>query len=238
MKDFIRSEKAVSEAIGFVLTFGIVILATAVVFVAGTPLLDRTERAMHFQEMEQSFFLLSQNIDKVGFDRAPVRNTEMKIKGGSLSILQGSSKITVNDTTYTLGSVEYSYEDKIIAYEDGGIWTKYPGGNVIMVSKPAFSVGNVTTIPAIELLGDDSIGGEGIVRISASGYTSSINNVIPVNGNISIEIKSSYYKGWANYLAEIGATNITTDDANSSVSSIITTKAVNVDSNQLQIKIL
>ncbi|MCX9010353.1 MAG: hypothetical protein OIN66_04440 [Candidatus Methanoperedens sp.] len=237
MKNLIQSESAVSESISFVLTLGIVILSSALVYFGGAPILDKSEKTTHFQEMENSFSYLSENIDKVGSDRAPIRTTELKIKGGSLTVAH-DSMITVGGIPYALGSVEYIYEGKTIAYENGGIWTKYPEGAVIMVSKPSFSTGNVTTIPALELIGDYLISGEGIMRINAKTLSSSLLSINAVNGNVSVVINSSYYRGWAEYLEDIGAKDIAIDSANTTVSSNITTEVVNVDSSKIITKIL
>ncbi|VVB87815.1 Uncharacterised protein [uncultured archaeon] len=237
MKNFINSDSAVSESISFVLTLGIVIISSALVYFAGAPMLDKSEKNTHFQEMENSFSFLAENIDKVGSDRAPIRTTELKIKGGSMTIAHDST-ITVGDFTYELGSVEYIYEGKTIAYEDGGIWTKYPDGAVVMVSRPSFSTGNVTTIPALELVGDYWVSGEGIVRINAKTLSSSLYSIDADNGSVSVVINSSYYKGWAEYLNDIGAKNVTTDDASTTVSSNFTTDVVNVDNNQIITQIL
>jgi hypothetical protein len=230
MKNFIKSENAVSESLGFALTLGILIVSSALVYYGGVPILEKSEKTTHFQEMEKSFILLSQNIDKVALDRAPIRNTELKIKDGTMSVSH-NSVITVGGFSYEIGSIEYTYDDRTVAYENGGVFTKYPGGEVVMVSKPRFSVGAVTTIPAIGLIGESWISGEGIIRIKSNSYSSSLQPV--ANGTVSLVIQSSYYKGWAEYLKVIGASNVSSDDAGKSVSSNITSSTVNVDSDEI-----
>jgi hypothetical protein len=214
------------------LTLAIVLISSTLVYYSGAPILDTAEKNTHFQEMENSFAYLSQNIDKVGYERAPIRITELKIKGGILTVAH-NSVITIGGIPYSLGSVEYLFEDKTLAYENTGIWVKYPNGAVIMVSKPSFSTGNITTIPAMELLGEHGTGGEGNIRINSRMYSSSQNTVDAQNGNISVEITSSYYRGWEEYLEDIGAKDIEVDDANTTVRSNVTAKLVNIDSNQI-----
>ena len=232
MKEFIKSESAVSEALGFILTLGIILLSSSIVYFAGSPIVDKSEKSTHFQEMEKGFIFLSANIDKVGFDSAPIRNTELKIKGGSL-VVSRDSLMTVGGVAYNLGSIEYIFEGKSIAYENGGIWIKYPEGEVVMASEPPLSIGNVTTLPIFELMGDAFIGGEGIIRIHTKSYYSSLIPVNPVNGNVSVVINSSYYKGWAEYLEGAGASDISVDDANTTVSLNITANTVNLDRSQI-----
>jgi len=237
MKNLIESESAVSESVSFILTMGIVILSSALIYYSSAPILDKSEKNAHFQEMENSFSYLSQNIDKVGYEKAPIRITELQIKGGTLTIAH-NSVITIGGIPYSLGSLEYIFEDKTLAYENTGIWVKYPNGAVIILSKPSFSAGNITTIPAMELLGDYWTGGEGSIRINSKIYSSSINTVNAENGSVSVEINSSYYRGWEEYLEEIGARDIEVDDANTTVKSNLTVSLVNIDSNQIITELL
>jgi hypothetical protein len=245
MKKFIQSESAVSESLSFALTLGIVLVSTALVFYGGVPIVEQSQKTTHFIEMERSFIFLSQNIDKVARESTPVRNTELKIKGGNFRISHDSS-ISVGDYNYELGSIEYYYDDKTVAYENGGIFTKYPAGEVVMVSRPTFSLGSVTgvsTIPALELVGESEISGDGVLRInSIHSTTSSPLQLIPRgDGNVSLIIKSNYYQGWAEYLNEI--VNKTSgfcfepDYLNSSIECSISSNFLNVDSDMILIKI-
>ena len=237
MKRFIKSEIAVSEAVGFIMTLGIVIISTALVYYAGAPMLEKTEKNAHFLEMEKGFIFLSGNIEKVGFGRAPIRNTELKILGGAI-VEAHDSMITIGDLSFALGSIEYRYEDKVIAYENGGIWIKHPGGEVTMVSQPMFSTGNLTTIPVLELLGDYYVAGEGGIRINSRILSSQLYSIPIENGNVTVIVKSSYYMGWKEYLEKIGAKDVVIDDAGSTVTTNFTADMVNIDHNRIIIKIL
>ncbi len=237
MKKFIKSDIAVSEAVGFIQTLAIVLISTAIVYYAGSPILEKTEKNAHFLEMEKGFIFLAGNIEKVGFDRAPIRNTELKIMRGAMTVAHDSI-MTVGDDPYALGSIEYRFEDKVIAYENGGIWIKHPGGEVIIVSQPRFSIGNLSTIPALELLGDYYIAGEGGIRINSKISTSDLNPVPGENGSIWVNVTSSYYRGWEEYLTSIGGRDVNTDDLNNTVAANFATDIVNVDHNRINIKIL
>jgi hypothetical protein len=237
MKKFLRSDIAVSEAVGFILTLAIVIISTAIVYYAGAPMIEMAEKNAHFLEMEKGFIFLAGNIEKVGFDRAPIRNTELNIMGGAM-VVAHDSMITIGGTPFALGSVEYRYEDKVIAYENGGIWIKHPGGEVTIVSQPRFSAGNLTTIPVLELLGDYYVAGEGGIRIDSRILSSDLYPIPAENGSVSVIVKSSYYKGWKEYLERIGARDVVIDDAGTTVTTNFTADMVNVDHNRIIIKIL
>ncbi len=239
MKKFIHSDIAVSEAVSFIQTLAIVIISTAIVIVAGYPMLDKAQMNAHFQEMETAFIFLAQNIDSIGYDRAPIRDTELKIKGGAMKISH-DSQILIGGEAFFMGTVEYIFDEKTIAYENGGIWTKYPAGEVVMLSKPRFSTGNITTIPVMEILGEDYAAGEGILRIDSRIDSTELKPIEVVNNtnNFSIEINSSYYRGWNEYLIGIGAVIEMLDDANTTVIANLTANNVSVDHNVIRIKIL
>ena len=237
MRDLIKSERAASEALSFLLMLGILLASGAGIFIAGKPLIENSQRYIHFLEMDESFVLLAQNLDKVGYDRGPVRVTELKEKGGTISIVQGSI-MTVDGTPFPMNSLEYTYENKTVAYENGGIWTKYPNGAVIVTGKPRITIGNVTAITIIELMGDDSIGGEGLFRVSAKIYFSKFIPIMPSGSTVQLSIKSNYYSGWADYLAEEGASDISLDHANQTVNANITVNTLNVNRNQVLVNIL
>jgi hypothetical protein len=241
LKNIIHSENAVSEAIGFILTLGIVLLASGIVYAGGLPILQQSMDSTHFMEMEESFLLLAQNINEVAYERGPVRSTELKILQGSMSFNHDSSmQITVNDSVYTymMGSVEYYLDNKIVAYENGGVWVKYET-NTIMRSKPQMSYSNVTTIPIIEILGDYSKAGEGSTRIRAKYSEASSTYFINATGYESnINITSSFYEGWATFLEDdLGAHDVIVDGASQTVSANITSSFIYVDLNRLDMEI-
>jgi len=196
LRTFLISETGVSEAIGFILTLGIVLLASGLVYAGGLPILQQSMDSTHFMEMEESFLLLAQNINEVAYERGSVRSTELKTLEGSMSLNHDSYlEITVNDSVYTynMGSVEYYLDNKTIAYENGGVWVKYRN-STIMKSKPQISYSNVTTIPVIEILGDYSKAGEGSTRIRAKYSETSSTYFINATGYESnINITSSFY---------------------------------------------
>lgn len=239
MRNFISSEIAVSEAVSFIQTLAIVIISTAIVIAAGYPMLNKAQTNAHFQEMETAFIFLAQNIDSIGYDRAPIRDTELKIKGGAMKVSH-DSQIYIGGIAFFMGSVEYIFDEKTIAYENGGVWTKYPGGEVVVLSKPQFSTGNSTTIPVMEILGEGFTAGEGGLRIDSRIDSTELIPIEAANNsnNFSIEINSTYYMGWKEYLTGIGAVIQNVDVANTTVTANLTANNVSVDRNIIRIKLL
>lgn len=242
MKNLTRSETAVSEALGFILTLGILLMASGIVYLGGISILQNSMDASHFQEMEESFLLLGQNMNEVAYERAPIRTTELKIFQGSMSIQHDSHmRVVVNGTnvTYRMGSIEYHLDDQVIAYENGGIWTKYKNNETIMKSKPNINHANITTIPIVELLGSYSKGGKGTVRIRASHSDSSSLHFINSTGyDATVIITSNYYKGWESYLKDdVCAKDIVVDHSNRTVTANLTASYIYIDANRLDMEI-
>ncbi len=193
MDNLIKSESAASGPIGFVLIFSIILISIGMVYVGGEPVLENTQENTHFIQMEQSFVLFSDNVNKVGFERAPIRNTELKIKGGTLSISH-NSWIAINGTRFDLGSIEYEFGDKTLAYENGGVWTKYSDGT-------GAGTGSIyLKSNALPLIIYPNI-----------SWSDDLRN--PLFGKqIKIRLQSEYYKPWAEYIKErTGVATLTND---------------------------
>ena len=242
MKNLIKSQTAVSEAVGFILTLAIVILASGMVYASGLPILQHSMDVSHFMEMQESFSLLGQNINEVVYERAPVRSTELKIIGGAMSIQHDSSiQVVVNETlyTYNMGSVEYFQDHQITAYENGAVWTKYSNNDTIMIVKPLINYGNVTTIPVVELLGDASKAGEGTARIRAARSDSSSTYFInATDQNTTIIVQSNFYRAWKRYFEDnLGADEVIVDDTNRTVTGNLTTSYIYMDINRIDMEI-
>lgn len=126
----------------------------------------------------------------------------------------------------SLGSIEYSLDDRIIAYEGGGVWSKYPTGSTIMISPPEFHYnGETLTLPLMKINGRSGVSGTGDVGVSISSNnmplvlfpntTMAVNRVNPLEADkVIIYIKSEYYDAWANYANSQTYTNATVDVAN------------------------
>ena len=218
-----NNEEAVSEVIGFIYIFGIVILSMSIIFVFGYPMLQSSMDQSIFESTTQSFIVLQSDMKMVGFDQVPVKTMKMQLNGATLSVTRNSNiTIDINgipqsDVSGEIGDIEYLKNDKSITFENGGVWKKYPDGT-IMVSNPRIYMGNdkntnYTTIGIISVNGESSTGGEGIAILNMKYNNSSLyESDNPVN--VSISINSSYKSDWEKYLESIGfSAAISTDSS-------------------------
>lgn len=126
----------------------------------------------------------------------------------------------------SMGSVRYYSGDRVIAYEGGGVWSRYPDGGTIMTSPPEFHYnGETMTLPIMKVIGNDSIGGSSDINIKVNSANTPVilypdtstnaNFTNPLDCNkILIYIQSDFYDGWAEYAETLTSTTATLDHGN------------------------
>jgi hypothetical protein len=129
----------------------------------------------------------------------------------------------------SMGKVRYYSGDRIIAYEGGGVWSRYPSGGTVMISPPEFHYnGETLTLPIMKISGDGSIGGSTNANINVRSsntpavlypntdpITGSANFTNPLNcDKIFIYITSEFYDGWAEYAETLTSTTAILDHKN------------------------
>ncbi|WP_406655744.1 hypothetical protein V7O62_08100 [Methanolobus sp. ZRKC2] len=126
----------------------------------------------------------------------------------------------------SMGKIVYTSGERIIAYEGGGVWSKYPTGGTVMISPPEFHFnGETLTIPIMKITGNTSVSGSTNAAISVAStsdpdilFPNSTKNSLFVNplkaDKIIIYIQSDYYDGWAEYAETLITTTATLDDEN------------------------
>jgi len=205
-----RNDDAVSEVIGFIYIFAIVVLAIGFIYATGYPTLQSSMDASIFENAEQSFVVLQSNMKMVSLSQVPVKNLILKLHDATISITS-ESDITIeydsNILYYPTGEIEYSKDNKVITYQNGGVWKSYPIGQ-IMVTHPYIYTStmnntNITTISVVSINGNTSVGGRGIVTLNMQHNTSTLTTTsTPVN--VTLKINSTYAPLWENYLESIG----------------------------------
>ena len=217
-KNFLKSESAVSEVVGFIFVFSIVMLAISVIYAVGYPAIQSSKENTQFQNMEQSFMVLQSNINTVAFGQAPGRTLETSLGGGSIAVNSSKGFIIVKNGAEwysgTIGAIEYEKEGRRIAYEGGGVWKKYPAGAALKVSGPRIFVqdtsdGNRTVFVSIINIssekGISSVGGEGTASVTVRSKPSTypLNISYSNSDNVIIIVTSDYADAWKRYFDDI-----------------------------------
>jgi len=257
-KNFIKSDSAVSEVVGFILVFSIIMLAIGVIYAVGYPSIQSSKENTQFQNMEQSFMVLQSDIKMVAFDQAPVKTLKTSLGGGAITVYPDAGWINVSTTAgggdvirnVTIGAIEYEKNGRSIAYEGGGVWEKYPSGAALKLSEPRIFVHNTSTgnrrtvfVSIINISsekGISSVGGEGtasvVVRLNNRSSSPYINSTSAPE-NVTIVVTSDYADAWGRYFDDdIKADSVNTTGANK-VTAIISYNTLIVNEHVIEVEV-
>lgn len=220
---FTDSEKADAELVGHIIILAITIIGISMIALVGVPAIYTFQDMATVRNAEQTYTMLDSLASKVALGEATVQSIDIDLKGGSVSLIPNSSsqpsyilfelKNGSNTTSMSvpMGKILYRLGERDVAYEGGGVWTKYPSGSV-MLSPPEFNFNGVTlTFPIVNVSGNFSAGGKGTASLKIEKKNSTNNAKIiyptaayqnPLDQNItkvSITIKSEYYDAWADF---------------------------------------
>jgi len=84
---------AVSESIGFMLIFGIVIAGIALVVLYGYPMLVQQQTSADEKIMEKNMIVLQNDLKSLAYKTVPFKETSLKIGGGALTVYHSSSSL-------------------------------------------------------------------------------------------------------------------------------------------------
>jgi hypothetical protein len=210
-RDRRTDDRAVSDLIGFVTVFGVVVVSVAVVYAFGVGALADVQRAEAADNAERGFDIVADNMADVHRNGAPGRSTELDFEGGELATT-GQVTLTVKNGS---GGLLGSFVATPIRYTDGETGFYYASGAVLRTDRAAALVVNeppfrfdpersvisvVETKPAGETT---SIGG-GSVRVTGRRVGSSVAAVETGGVAFELNVTSPRYGAWRRYLEAEG----------------------------------
>jgi hypothetical protein len=117
MGQILADERAVSETLGYIMIFGVVVAGIAMVFLIGSHIIDNTQESASFQGLEQCFEVIGSDLRSTAFGESPVMTTRVKIDYGTMSMFpedMSGSQIAI------YGNSNLKYDQRI------GALTFYP----------------------------------------------------------------------------------------------------------------
>jgi len=171
-------DQGVSEAIGFILIFSMVVLGIGLVSLYGYPVLAQQQTQADVRNMEQTLIVLQNDIKSLCYKNVPYKETSLKVGGGSLtlynkSLTQQSFGIYYDNFTWPLtnnsmdavredfrpGMLKYDSDsgDAVIALENGGVMIRQElqtGSS--MKAEPRWFYDSATKTLVVYLIGLDS----------------------------------------------------------------------------------
>ncbi|WFN34452.1 hypothetical protein L1S32_11525 [Methanogenium sp. S4BF] len=137
--DIRKDESGVSEAIGFILVFTIVILGISIVTLYGYPVLADARISSDEKIMEQNMIVLQNDIKILTRNNVPYRDTTIGVSGGSLFVTNSTeaenaggeyftltydvASVTVFSDVYYPGSLEFVSDEgtAVISVANGAV---------------------------------------------------------------------------------------------------------------------
>ena len=137
------TDRAVSEVLGFILVFSLIVTMTSLVYVSGISELENRRDVERVDNAERAFDVLADNIDDIYRRDAPSRATEIRLADSQLRF-GDTTTMTVDITNLPTPSDNTAIEPIIystgtgteLVYEGGAIIRTEPNGGVVMKEEP------------------------------------------------------------------------------------------------------
>lgn len=217
MSDGVRTDdRGVSEAIGYVLVFGLVLTSVGLVSSLGVGVLEDVRSAEEARNAETAFDILHGNMAQLHTEHAPSRATEMDI--GDTQLRTGDN-VTVrvhlydgiswdNDTSYRVRPVIQELdEERRLVYEAGAVLRTNREAGIVVSDPPVLSSDDSVhiTIPATQSTGTVSVsGGTVLVRGVVTEREVLVSDTDGTYQTVVLNVTSPRADLWHDYLEEEG----------------------------------
>jgi len=210
-----NKNSAVSETVGYIIIFGIMMTGIALIILLGYPALLNQQQEANIRNMERNMIVLQSDVNALVYKSVPYKETTMQVNGGVFSVKrpdQTPSFFTISDDSGSLldttlypngqfkpGELQFLSEsnDISVSLENGAV-VKYQTGGSVMLSEPRWFIDSSTgtTTMVISLIQVDSskiLSKSGICTVQLSieplPLNSAGDNIVdksPVGGNVII----------------------------------------------------
>jgi hypothetical protein len=234
-------EDAVSEAIGFILIFSLVMMGIGLITLYGYPILLEQQSNANVRNMERDMIVLQNDMKSLVYKNVPYKETSLQVSGGALSVYDYASTkpsitIYVNDVKkifeFKYGQLIYESDagESIIALENGAVFTRmeFQEGSAMLAEPRWFidynnNTGNNTLIIALVKITSKvpmSRNGIGTVKMQLESYNAEDPIYTLETDKITIEylkepVKFDFSKGWENYINSLETQYVNINCANS-----------------------
>lgn len=209
-------ERAVSDSLGFVLVFAIIISTVGVVYIGGFQSLDDARQYERMNNAERAFEVFADNVEDMTQRGAPSRATEIKLSDASL---RGGSihSITVNVTRHNDGSknATSTTEYQPIVYESQtdksnemfyalGATFRASSGGTVMMEEPTWIINEDRVIvPVVQTVHDGGgsvTGSETVLVRTERGRSRVLVGNTSHSSDVYINVTSPRAESWKRYM--------------------------------------
>ncbi len=226
-------DRGVSDVLGYILIFSLIISSVALVTVGGYNSLNTVRDAERFDNAQRVFEVLDANVADHLESGVTSRATEIRLANARLSFGDPVRiNVTVEDEGYNRTTVDplvYTQSDDRKIFYSGGATIRTDRGFSLMTDGPPFRFGEETVLTLVETRGRDAgISGSGRVLVRSTVATQSVYSYTASGEyNVTLNVTSDRPSAWAEWLeSETGVENC--DVAGETVSCTFDTDAVYV----------
>jgi hypothetical protein len=212
-----EERRAVSETLGFVFAFALIVTTTGIVFTVGQGGLQDAQDQERLNNAERAMDVLAQNMNDLNRRSVPSRATEIRLSeasiahgdpvtfnvtGNSTSARNFSSQIILNPIVYRGGP----NDDTLLAYSNGAVIRDQPDGQVTLV-RPNFRLTNETVllplVATIPEAGRSQVGGSTTVlvrgRVPSTPTNPATSNLVVARSapyDVTVNVTSPRAEAW------------------------------------------
>ena len=230
-------DRGVSETLGYILVFSVVITTITTASVFGFSGLEDRQAAEQVRNVERAFDVLADNFGDIARYEDPSRATEIRLAHGTVAfgepvtITVGQNSTTpgeafvddpTNVTNVTLEPLVYRSDRSSVVYEGGVVFRVDDGASIARSSLP-FVVGEESAlVPTVDTTQDgetSGVGGERTVLVVGEYRPNGqpLANRTVEGDDLQLRIESPRADGWSRLLREQGYENVSYDPATETV---------------------
>jgi len=212
------NDKAVSEAIGFILILGIVISGIGLVTLYGYPVLVKEQSNTDVKNMERAMIVIQNDMKSLCFKNVPYKETALQVSGGTLEVIGAvdgaTPELEISGTgfdtmTFSPGALTYRSDrgTEVITLENGAVMTRQEGaaGSAMLAEPRWFYDGPTKTfvVYIMNITTDEPMAKSGMTTMRMSLKSTDPRSYTPT-GDIQVtyspDAGNNLAIAWENYL--------------------------------------
>jgi hypothetical protein len=215
--------RGVSEVVGFVLAFAVILTSVAIVYTAGFGTLVDIRETEQVRGAERAFDALDGNVEDLRSGRAPAVGGTIDLADGNLSLAAGSElRVEVVaagvDTTLPTRALAYRNGRSRVDYENGVVFRSDPGGTVARDGPPLRCAPDAAVVSVLTLRQDRGGTYAGDTRLQVTVHRNRTRLVYPrtrapgPTTDVNVTVQSRNGEAWRRLLETESAWRDPDDD--------------------------
>ncbi|WP_332450912.1 DUF7289 family protein [Methanoculleus sp.] len=214
------NERAVSEAIGFILILGIVISGIGLVTLYGYPVLVKEQSNTDVKNMERAMIVIQNDMKSLCFKNVPYKETALQVSGGTLAVIGADPSAPTfsisipgyDPLDFSPGALVYRSDrgTEVITLENGAVMTRQEDATgSAMLAEPRWFYDRPTKTLVIYLMkitADERMAKSGMTTMRMSLESTEPRPYTPT-GDIQVEYipgaGNNLATAWGNYLTTL-----------------------------------